>query len=205
MMKRLTPALPDSITVCDQADIAQAADITADAFENDPFNSWLFKSPRHMGRTFHLLAKHIYEPHGICHRIKDEAATMWMMSDTVKETPLTLTLQLAWAMTGGTDYAALKRGLATDEAMRRQKPEIPHLYLFTIGARQRAQGKAYGRQLMMPMLQAADAAGLPTYLENSNPENRGFYGSFGFQRLSLFSPLEGSPPLEAMWRAPKTA
>ena len=199
-----TPFAPDlgsDIRSCGMEEIDQVAEITADAFEHDPFNRWLFKTPAHMGRTFHLLARHIYGPRGICHRIGDEAATMWLMPGAgPSSTPLPLMIRLFWAMTGGTDLGAMKRGFATDDMMARQKPETPHLYLFTIGARQRAQGQGLGRKLMTPMLEAADKAGLPVYLENSNPANRGFYGSFGFERVSLFSPVEGSPPLEGMWR-----
>ena len=51
-------------------------------------------------------------------------------------------------------------------------------------------------------LDAADRAGVPCYLENSNPANTGFYRSRGFERMKLFEPRPGAPPMEAMWREP---
>ena len=41
------------------------------------------------------------------------------------------------------------------------------------------------------------------YLENSNPANRRFYNSLGFERVELFHATPESPPLEAMQRAPR--
>ena len=79
---------------------------------------------------------------------------------------------------------------------------VVHLYLFTIGTRKAARGKGLGKTILRPMLDAADRAGLPCYLENSNPANSGFYMSHGFERMKLFEVGEGSPQMEAMWRDP---
>ena len=49
----------------------------------------------------------------------------------------------------------------------------------------------------------SDAAGIPAYLENSKPENRGFYRACGFESVTEFRPLPESPPLEAMLRQPR--
>jgi hypothetical protein len=56
---------------------------------------------------------------------------------------------------------------------------------------------------MTPVTDAADRAGLPCYLENSNPANTGFYRANGFERVKLFEPGPGAPVLEAMWREPR--
>jgi ribosomal protein S18 acetylase RimI-like enzyme len=89
------------------------------------------------------------------------------------------------------------------EAMAREHPKDPHLYLFTIGTRKAARGQGLGKKLIRPMLDAADRTSLPCYLENSNPANTGFYVSHGFERMKLFEPGPGAPVMEAMWREPR--
>src|SRR5690606_12687996 len=103
----------------------------------------------------------------------------------------------------GTKGAAM-RGRTAAETMEREHPKTPHLYLFTVGTRKAARGKGLGKTLMAPVLEAADRKGLPCYLENSNPANTGFYRSRGFERMKLFEPGPGGPPLEAMWREPRS-
>ena len=77
------------------------------------------------------------------------------------------------------------------------------MYLFTIGTRKAARGKGLGKALIRPVLEACDREGLSAYLENSNPDNTGFYMSHGFEHMKLFEVGEGAPPLEAMWRKPR--
>ncbi|MEP2103579.1 MAG: hypothetical protein ABJP02_15725 [Parasphingorhabdus sp.] len=53
------------------------------------------------------------------------------------------------------------------------------------------------------VLNTCDAKDIPCYLENSNPENHGFYAHHGFERREIFACGEGGPSLEAMWREPR--
>jgi GNAT superfamily N-acetyltransferase len=87
--------------------------------------------------------------------------------------------------------------------MARHHPTFAHVYLFTIGVRPNARGQGHGRTLIQPVLNACDRAGLPAYLENSNPANSGFDGSCGFERATMIEVASGAPPLEAMVRQPK--
>jgi hypothetical protein len=48
-------------------------------------------------------------------------------------------------------------------------------------------------------LKRADAAGMPAYLENSNPKNTKLYERAGFVTQKSIAP-PGAPPLLAMWR-----
>ncbi|MEX1251753.1 MAG: GNAT family N-acetyltransferase, partial [Hyphomonas sp.] len=105
-------------------------------------------------------------------------------------------------MTKG-ERGAAKRGLRAGEATAREHPYAPHMYLFTIGTRKAARGQGLGTKLIRPVLDAADRASLPCYLENPVPANTGFYVSQGFERMKLFEPGPGGPPPEAMWRGPR--
>ena len=41
--------------------------VTASAFRDDPFNSWLFQGDRLRSYLFKLYAQYVYIPAGICH------------------------------------------------------------------------------------------------------------------------------------------
>jgi GNAT superfamily N-acetyltransferase len=184
----------------DQAD--HLAEITADAFRNDPFNEWLFGSFEAMAITFRALARHVYTKRGYCYRLGNQGAAMWLLPGASSDLPLAVypaLLHAVWRSKSG----GLKRIQATTDAMASHHPKFPHAYLFTIGVRPTAQGKGLGRQLIRPVLEACDRAGIPAYLENSNPDNRGFYGANGFERVGMIHPIEGCPPLEAMVRQPR--
>lgn len=196
-------ALPDGVRNAEATDWRQLGDITGEAFAEDPVNLWIFGGTRALAPIFSKLARHIYLPNGICHMAGDSGATMWCLSDRRKELGTLATLSLVWTLSRKGSKGAAKRALNAGEAMAREHPTAPHLYLFTIGTRKAARGKGVGKMLLRPALEAADRAAIPTYLENSNPANTGFYASHGFERLKLFEPGPGAPPLEAMWREPR--
>ena len=197
--------LPPEIRACNPLDWRQLGDITAEAFADDPINNWIFGTGAARQATFSLLARETYLQHGICHMIGDQAATMWCLSDERTDLRAVTTLKLAWhLMTKGT-RGAFGRAIHAGGVMDREHPAEPHLYLFTIGTRKSARGKGLGKAILRPMLEAADRASLPCYLENSNPDNTGFYGAHGFERVKLFEVGKDSPPLEAMWREPRAS
>jgi len=201
----LTAYLEQDIVVSGPDEWRQLADITADAFQNDPVNRWIFGNIGAIRSMFGLMARHIYTRRGICHRIGDDAAAMWMFSNRPKSVSLGVMLKFSILIAMKSGPRAVGRAIAFDRAMRDHTPNVPHLYLFTVGVRQGAQGKGLGKRLLMPVLKACDEKGLPAYLENSNPENHGFYAGLGFEHVEMIVPEPGAPPLEAMWREPATS
>lgn len=205
---KLDIRLPDGMRTAGNADWRQIGAITAEAFAEDPVNLWIFGSTAPMAPVFSALARHVYLPRGICHISGDAhattgGATMWAHSSANRELSLLPTIGLVTALIGKGTKGAVKRALGAADTMQREHPKAPHLYLFTIGTRKASRGKGLGKTLISPMLAAADRAGLPCYLENSNPANTGFYRSNGFEHVKLFEPGPGGPPLEAMWREPR--
>jgi len=195
--------LPDRLRAATRKDWRQVGDITAEAFAEDPFNLWLFGGERALRPLFRIMARDIYLKEGFCHISGDDAATMWATHESnLRFPPLSLFQLIAAQMIHGSK-GAMRRGMAAGEAMEKHHPRDPHIYLFTIGTRKAARGKGLGKAMMTPVLDAADAAGLPVYLENSNPANHGFYTSFGFEKIGEFSVLDESPPMAPMWREPK--
>lgn len=192
--------LPDGLRAASQRDWRRLGAITAEAFAEDPVNLWIFGNTGPMADVFAALARSVYLPRGFCHVAGDEGATMWSHSSANREPGALAMLGLVSSIMRKGTKGAAKRGMAAAETMAREHPLAPHLYLFTIGTRKAARGKGLGKRLLAPVLAAADRDGLPCYLENSNPANTGFYRSHGFERMKVFAPGPGGPPLEAMWR-----
>lgn len=196
----LTFDLPETIRPAMRADWRQLGDITAEAFAEDPFNLWLFGRPRALRPLFRMMARDIYLKHGFCHMAGDEAATMWATHESdLRFPPLTLFQLIAAQMIHGSK-GAMKRGMAAGQAMMEHHPSEPHVYLFTVGTRKAARGQGLGKAMLTPVLAAADTAGLPVYLENTNPVNDGFYRSLGFERRGEFRVDRTAPLVTTMWR-----
>ncbi len=195
--------LPDGMRAATAQDWRRVGAITAEAFSEDPVNLWIFGGPAALAPVFSTLARSVYLPRGTCHLIGDAGATMWCHSSADRELPFLPTLALVASVMGKGAKGSVKRALGANATMAREHPKAPHMYLFTIGTRKASRGKGLGKQLMAPVLDAADRKGLPCYLENSNSANTGFYRSRGFERVKLFEPGPGAPVLEAMWREPR--
>jgi ribosomal protein S18 acetylase RimI-like enzyme len=181
----------------------QVGAITADAFQADPFNRWLLGTQPAIEGVFRALARHVYVPRGLAYVLGDDGAAMWMLPGGVADPPLAALPRLYWAVRVQASSGAGRRVDRAVAAMAAAHPTFPHAYLFTIGVRPRAQGKGLGRKLIAPVLAACDREGLPAYLENSNPANRGFYGACGFERTGMIEAEPGAPLLEAMLRQPR--
>ena len=52
-----------------------------------------------------------------------------------------------------------------------------------VGVAKEAQGHGLGRALLQPMIDRADAACQPCYLETTQPKNVAFYEHLGFRRI----------------------
>lgn len=194
--------LAEGVSEATRSDWRKVADITAEAFAEDPVNQWLFGNPLAIRSCFRVLSRELYSKHGICHLAGDDGAAMWIHSDAMVPLPKMAELALALGLARHATKGALKRAMQGAERMERHHPKDPHLYLFTIGVTRAARGTGRGHALLAPVLEACDRADLPCYLENSNPDNFGFYSAHGFEHKEHFAVGDGGPPLQAMWRAP---
>jgi ribosomal protein S18 acetylase RimI-like enzyme len=80
---------------------------------------------------------------------------------------------------------------------------MPHWYLSAIGVEPDHQGKGIGGALMRPILERADAAGLPCYLETHRDSNVRMYEKHGFEVCRKVG-VPGHPvPVWAMLRGPR--
>jgi GNAT superfamily N-acetyltransferase len=93
--------------------------------------------------------------------------------------------------------------LRLSAAIDKVHPSEPHFYLGYLGARPEAQGQGHGAVALSLGLQQADDAGVPCYLESSNPRNLSFYRRHGFVDRPLMPLPKGCPTITPMWREPR--
>ncbi|MFN9612746.1 MAG: GNAT family N-acetyltransferase [Hyphomonadaceae bacterium] len=202
-------ALPHDMKRAEAADWQQLGAITAEAFYEDPVNRWIFGTPKTLDAVFPLLARTHYLKHGFCHMIGDGGAAMWLPWGAPSELSVSAMVQLTWALLTTGSPGAIARALDAGDRMQAHHPKEPHLYLFTLGTRLANRGKGLGKALFAPVLAECDRTGTAVYLENSNPDNEGFYRSHSFESQGYFPCGQDrggqkAPPLQMMWRAPRT-
>ena len=83
--------------------------------------------------------------------------------------------------------------------MQSYHPDYDCWYLPLIGVDPGHQGRGLGAQLMKYALASCDEAGLPAYLESSNPANISLYERFGFEVMGRIQ-TKTSPPVNTMLR-----
>jgi len=96
-------------------------------------------------------------------------------------------------------FPRLLRGSAMADAMEKHHPHAPHFYLAFIAVAPRLRGLGLGSVMLEATVARADEAGMPAYLENSNPKNTKLYERAGFVAGANIAP-KYAPPLIPMWR-----
>lgn len=183
-------------------DWREVADITAEAFANDPVNKWTFGTERAVLSLYRTLAP-LYLDSSYCYLADNKGAAMWLGPHAQLNMGLLFYLKILTGAMRFAESGVLTRTRSLHKKMEAHHPTEPHYYLFTIGARASARGQGIGRRLIAPMLAHADQQGMPVYLENSNPVNHGFYSSYGFEKITEFEVGTSGPPMAPMWRSPR--
>jgi GNAT superfamily N-acetyltransferase len=76
----------------------------------------------------------------------------------------------------------------------------PHAYLSLLATHPDHRGQGIGQRLLAEDLAQWDAAGVPAYLESTNPGNDHRYVRAGFRRLGGFRAVLDDAPISTMWR-----
>lgn len=188
-------------------DVPAIARVLGRAFEDDPFNAWMFPDPAELAirsrRLYAIEAGFEYLPHGRVEvaelRGRVVGAALWGTPET---SPLTAARAL---LRSAPHFAALfdpnrlplvLRGMAMLGA---SAPDTPHWYLSELGTDPDVRGAGAGVALLRSGLRRADDSGHPVHLESSKAENLPFYERFGFRTTAEITVPEG-PTLYAMRR-----
>jgi ribosomal protein S18 acetylase RimI-like enzyme len=195
------------VTTAVAADPHVAGAVLGRAFTTDPVFRWILsETPRleqrltHAFTAFALGATRKPTAHVLV-AAEGSAASIWLppgkwrapTSEVVRQAPRLLRAY-------GTRSARALRLLSVVEE---QHPTEPHWYLEAIGTVPEARGQGIGPTVMAPVLARCDEAGLPAYLESSNPQNIPFYERHGFVKMPLFELPPGCPVITPMWRVPR--
>jgi ribosomal protein S18 acetylase RimI-like enzyme len=189
------------------ADTRRVGAALADAFRDDPVFAWLIPaaSPRRdqkmltfftsMARSYLRRDKHVYA-------VGDgQAAALWSapgewtlpFSEMLRETPS------AVKAFGSNTFRAVRTQLQV-ESLHPKQPA--HWYLGYLGTRCDSQGQGFGSAMLREVLDGADAAGTPAYLESSNERNLTLYKRHGFEVVEEIQALGHGPSIWRMWRDP---
>ena len=185
-------------------DARALSQLFAAAFMNDPVFDWMARpgSKRAAGADgffFWLLSRAI--PAGEVWMSEGGATCMIWLPPDARSSPggFFEQLKLMPLFVRLCGFARLGRGSAMTGAMEKNHPHDRHFYLFFMAVAPRFQGMGLGAAILEATLKRVDDAGMPAYLENSNPRNTRLYERAGFVTQKNISP-EGAPPLIAMWR-----
>ncbi|GGM61631.1 GNAT family N-acetyltransferase [Dactylosporangium sucinum] len=158
------------ITLATPADRPAAVATFVAAFESDPAIRYFLPSPSTYESEASALAASLFDP-------RVTRGTVWLADGGA-----------AVAMWDGPATARHGEPPATDDRWGRYQstvhaalPAFPHWYLGVLATDPAARGRRLGRTVMAEGLARADADGLPSYLETSNPANVEVYRSVGFE------------------------
>lgn len=194
-----------SVRKATTADVDALAQVTARAFDDDPFWRFMFPGNDFLTRASKLAAfelRHV-------HLRKDEVWTtgelhgvaMWAPPDQWRQTTID-TVRSAPAMMQIFGARTL-RVLRAVTAIEKAHPPGPHYYLGVLATDPAHQGTGVASACLEQVLARADAEGLGAYLESSKESNIAFYNRHGFEVTRRLDLPAGAPPLWAMWREPR--
>ena len=176
------------------------------AFADDPVANFMFAGERRRRLGLHSFftaqINRQYLPGGHVYTTEDLAgAAVWGTPDRHRNGLLELLQLLPTApfLLSARTVRALRLLFEVDGL----HPKEPHWYLATLGTAPERQGQGVGAALLQPVLDLADAEGMPAYLESSKERNVPFYARFGFEVVEELHSKVGSPPMWRMWREPR--
>jgi ribosomal protein S18 acetylase RimI-like enzyme len=186
-------------------DLPDLAATLAEAFDGDPVWSWMIPEKQRrdrLTRLFGALLRYAI-PRGHVYTTADQrAVAMWSPPQQWRlPVPAMLRAAPVMARSAGTRLPRLLKRLGEIEEIHATKP-AQHWYLEFIATADGTRGQGLGSALLSGALQRYDLAGLPVYLESSNPQNLPFYQRHGFTVTEERPMSDGGPPQWLLWRDP---
>jgi len=184
-------------------DLTPMATVLAAAFHDDPVVSWLVPDEGRRRADLAALMRVFaarFQPHGEnCVTETVTGAALWLPPGAAFTAEDDARFETALVAAAGQD---LERAGQLTAVMEGAHPTDPHHYLMLLGVEPDQQGTGIGSALLRAVLDIADAAGEPAYLEATSPRNRALYERHGFE-VTRELRCADCPPLWAMWRDPR--
>ena len=181
------------------ADVDRASDTLAAAFADYPFTRHTVSADHHADRLRafqRIFVAEVGLPHGVVHVSDDvDAVAVW----TTPRTDLAVLAALGPRLTElAGDRAAAQA--SAEEAMGVHRPHEPAWFLGTVGVHPGSQGRGLGGAVVAEGLRAADAEGVPAFLETSLERNVRLYERLGFVTVAEYDLPDGGPRTWSMRR-----
>jgi len=185
------------------ADLNPVATVLAAAFHDDPVVSWIVPDEGRRSLDLSALMRVFaarFQPHGEnCINETATGAAIWLPPGATFTPEDDARFETALVAAAGED---IERAGQLTAVMEDAHPVDPHHYLMLLGVVPDQQGTGIGSALLRAVLDIADAAGEPAYLEATSPLNRALYERHGFE-VTRELRCADCPPLWAMWRDPR--
>lgn len=172
-------------------------DLLADAFQNDPLNTYVVPDPvkrRQKATWFYTQMVHFVEKRGRIDQIPGQGAALWLepgKSNFTWRDLLTMgALQWPFRLGIGT-MARLIRANTGLGPMPTETHAANYWYLFMLAVDEAARGQGVVRKLLQPVLDESDRTGIPIRLETNSARNVPIYEHFGFHVVNYSDQLEG--------------
>ena len=194
--------VPDvDVRIATEADAADIADVLAAAFADYPFTRHTIAADDHadrLRRGQELFVREVGLPHGEVWVTGDgDAASVWTGPGFVTAAEVFGRLGPRLAEIAGDRAAQSER---VERALQPYRPRRPVWFLGSVGVRPGRQGRGLGTAVIAPGLAAADADGVPAFLETSLPGNVEFYRRLGFEVTAEVMLPDDGPVTWAMER-----
>jgi len=171
--------------------VAEAAEVLARAFQDDPLQKYVFpdeeerlrRSAAHFGAALQ---------YGLQFGTVNEAPGGAVIALPPGETDVTASRAELGGLAKlpdliGPEAAARYFGVTqAAEPMHHRHAPGPHWYVMVLGVSPEAQGSGLGRDLLHSVFAEADPGRLPVYLETTRAANVAFYGHMGFEVVEQF-------------------
>lgn len=165
------------------------AELFSRSFYLDPLFKHFFPDDNTRGRlsffTFRFIVAHAFK-NGSIESVSSslEGAAVWLPSSSINRGLIDQIRFGAINMYMKQGGDTINRQVKASEYMKSLHSSLlpsPHLYLSTIGIDEAHQKKGLASHLIQPMLDQADRAQLPCYLDTHNENNVALYQRFGFR------------------------
>lgn len=201
-----TRSAPNVIPMTD-AHLDRVCDIMARSFHDEPVMRYTLpdadRRPDQIRWLFGKCAQYAIR-HGRAYTTDDVRGFSVWLAPGDPDMRITRLLQL------GIAAAPLKLGLASlarfmkfsrvKDRLHHKTAPGPHWYLLMIGVDPDKQGGGLGRALVNPVLEEADKANLPCYLETAVEQNTKIFSKYGFTTAAEADVLPGELHLWGMTR-----
>lgn len=190
------------------ADVATVVEVITLAFNRDPVWGWVFPDDEQRAEQHRAFWRPFVEgalPHEWVWMTSDGSAVALWLPPGCPEVPPEAEpgIEAMLIELLGTAQAAVVTE-TFDRFAEAHPPGPPHYYLSLLGTHPAHRGRGVGMALIAANLAALDAAGMPVYLESTNPGNDERYRRAGFEQIGEFDlPMDG-PTVATMWREPRT-